>query len=60
MEEMVLAWRNELHRRLIVGDMRLADLPDDMSACTSFAIGDDVTRVGTGPVAGRTEISRGS
>ena len=38
----------------MAGEMRLEDLPDEMSAYTSFAIEDYVTQVGTGPIAGRT------
>ena len=36
----------------MAGDMRLEDLPDEMSAYTSFAIEDYVTQVGTGLIAG--------
>jgi 5,5'-dehydrodivanillate O-demethylase len=52
--------RWDLALKVMAGDMRLEDLPDEMSAYTSFAIEDYVTQVGTGPIAGRTKEHFGS
>lgn len=45
--------RWDLAEKILAGDMTPEDLPDDMSAYTSFAIEDYVTQVGQGPIAGR-------
>jgi 5,5'-dehydrodivanillate O-demethylase oxygenase subunit len=52
--------RWDLAHKVMAGEMRLEDLPDEMSAYTSFAIEDYVTQVGTGPIAGRTREHFGS
>jgi len=52
--------RWDLAHKVMAGDMRLEDLPDEMSAYTSFAIEDYVTQVGTGPIKGRTREHFGS
>jgi hypothetical protein len=52
--------RWDLAQKVMAGDMRLEDLPDEMSAYTSFGIEDYVTQVGTGPIAGRTREHFGS
>lgn len=45
--------RWDLAEKILAGEMTLEDLPDDMSAYTSFTIEDYVTQVGQGPVRGR-------
>ncbi len=47
--------RWDLAEKILAGEMTLEDLPDDMSAYTSFTIEDYVTQVGQGPVRGRGE-----
>jgi 5,5'-dehydrodivanillate O-demethylase len=50
-EEAETRW--DLAEKILAGDMTLEDLPDDMSAYTSFTIEDYVTQVGQGPLRGR-------
>ncbi len=45
--------RWDLAEKVLAGDMRLEDLPADMSAYTSFAIEDYVTQVGQGTIKDR-------
>jgi 5,5'-dehydrodivanillate O-demethylase len=45
--------RWDLAEQVMAGDLTLEDLPDELSAYTSFAIEDYVTQVGQGPIAGR-------
>ena len=45
--------RWDLAERILAGEMTLEDLPEDMSAYTSFTIEDYVTQVGQGPIQGR-------
>jgi 5,5'-dehydrodivanillate O-demethylase len=45
--------RWDLAEKILAGEMTLEDLPDDMSAYTSFTIEDYVTQVGQGPVSDR-------
>jgi 5,5'-dehydrodivanillate O-demethylase len=45
--------RWDLAKEVMRGQAMLEDLPEDLSAYTSFAIEDYVTQVGQGPVAGR-------
>ncbi|MGY9006572.1 MAG: hypothetical protein ACKVJQ_10890, partial [Alphaproteobacteria bacterium] len=45
--------RWDLAEKILAGEMTLEDLPDDMSAYTSFTIEDYVTQVGQGPIATR-------
>jgi 5,5'-dehydrodivanillate O-demethylase len=47
--------RWDLAEKIMVGEMTLEDLPQDMSAYTSFTIEDYVTQVGQGTIAGRGE-----
>jgi 5,5'-dehydrodivanillate O-demethylase len=47
--------RWDLAEKILAGEMTLEDLPDDMSAYTSFTIEDYVTQVGQGPLKGRGE-----
>jgi 5,5'-dehydrodivanillate O-demethylase len=45
--------RWDLAEKILAGEMTLEDLPDDMSAYTSFTIEDYVTQVGQGPLRTR-------
>ena len=45
--------RWDLAEKVLTGDITLEELPEELSAYTSFAIEDYVTQVGQGPVAGR-------
>jgi 5,5'-dehydrodivanillate O-demethylase len=45
--------RWDLAKNVMSGETTLEDLPEELSAYTSFAIEDYVTQVGQGPVAGR-------
>jgi 5,5'-dehydrodivanillate O-demethylase len=45
--------RWDLAEQVLAGEMTLEELPDELSAYTSFAIEDYVTQVGQGPVAER-------
>jgi 5,5'-dehydrodivanillate O-demethylase len=45
--------RWDLAEKVLAGEMTLEELPDELSAYTSFAIEDYVTQVGQGPVEGR-------
>jgi hypothetical protein len=45
--------RWDLAEKVLAGDMTLEELPDELSAYTSFAIEDYVTQVGQGPINGR-------
>jgi len=45
--------RWDLAEKILAGEMTLEDLPDDMSAYTSFTIEDYVTQVGQGPLRSR-------
>lgn len=45
--------RWDLAEKILAGEMTLEDLPEVMSAYTSFAIEDYVTQVGQGPIAAR-------
>lgn len=45
--------RWDLAKKILAGDMTLEDLPDDMTAYTSFTIEDYVTQVGQGPLKDR-------
>jgi 5,5'-dehydrodivanillate O-demethylase len=47
--------RWDLAEKILAGEMTLEDLPDDMSAYTSFTIEDYVTQVGQGDLATRGE-----
>jgi 5,5'-dehydrodivanillate O-demethylase len=47
--------RWDMAEQILAGEMTLEDLPDDMSAYTSFTIEDYVTQVGQGPIATRGE-----
>jgi hypothetical protein len=52
--------RWDLAHKVMAGEMKLEDLPDEMTAYTSFAIEDYVTQVGVGPIDGRTKEYFGS
>jgi 5,5'-dehydrodivanillate O-demethylase oxygenase subunit len=52
-EEAETRW--DLAEQILAGDMTLEDLPDDMSAYTSFTIEDYVTQVGQGAIRGRSK-----
>jgi 5,5'-dehydrodivanillate O-demethylase len=52
--------RWDIGEKIIAGDMTPEDLPEEMSAYTSFAIEDYATQVGVGPIAGRTKEHLGS
>lgn len=52
--------RWDIAEKIIAGDMAPEDLPDEMSAYTSFAIEDYATQVGVGPIAGRSKENLGS
>lgn len=45
--------RWDLAEKILAGEMTLEELPDSLSAYTSFAIEDYVTQVGQGPIATR-------
>jgi len=45
--------RWDLAEKILAGEMSIEELPDDLSAYTSFAIEDYVTQVGQGPVSER-------
>jgi len=45
--------RWDLAEKVLAGDMTLEELPDELSAYTSFAIEDYVTQVGQGPIKDR-------
>ena len=45
--------RWEIAESILKGDMTIEEIPDDLSAYTSFAIEDYVTQVGQGAIAGR-------
>jgi len=45
--------RWDLAEKVLAGELTLEDLPESMSAYTSFAIEDYTTQVGQGPIAGR-------
>lgn len=52
--------RWDIAEKIIAGDMTPEDLPDEMSAYTSFAIEDYATQVGVGPIMGRSTENLGS
>lgn len=52
--------RWDLAEKILAGEMRIEDLPGDLSAYTRFAIEDYVTQVGQGPVAGRGDEMLGN
>jgi 5,5'-dehydrodivanillate O-demethylase len=47
--------RWDLAAKVLAGEMTLEELPDELSAYTSFAIEDYVTQVGQGPIATRSK-----
>jgi 5,5'-dehydrodivanillate O-demethylase len=47
--------RWDLGEKILAGEMTPEDLPDELSAYTSFSIEDYVTQVGQGPIAGRSK-----
>jgi 5,5'-dehydrodivanillate O-demethylase len=51
--------RWDLAEKILAGDMTIEEIPDELSAYTSFAIEDYVTQVGQGPVAGRGQENLG-
>jgi len=46
--------RWDLAEKILKGEMMPEDIPDDISAYTSFSIEDYATQVGVGPIAGRS------
>ena len=46
--------RWDIGEKILAGEMTIEEIPDDITAYTSFAIEDYVTQVGQGPIEGRT------